>query len=80
VDLTLTRVDYRFDYPFPPKDVVEFFRENYGPMNRAFHTLPAAKWEALRAELVELWAGNNRESGARTAVDAEYLYVKGTRS
>src|SRR5579872_6094466 len=35
-DLRLTRHFYRFDYPFSPAGVVEFFQENYGPMSRAF--------------------------------------------
>jgi hypothetical protein len=40
-DLRLTRVIYRFDYPFSPADVVEFFRQNYGPTTRAFAALRA---------------------------------------
>jgi SAM-dependent methyltransferase len=45
----LTRVSYRFDYPFPPAEVVEFFRQNYGPTTRAFATLGEADQAALRA-------------------------------
>jgi SAM-dependent methyltransferase len=79
-DLRLTRTSYRFDYPFPPAEVVEFFREHYGPTTRAFATLGDADREALRADLVELWASHDRagEPG-RTAVDAEYLEVVGVR-
>ena len=29
-DLRLTRVNYRFDYPFAPAEVVEFFRQTTG--------------------------------------------------
>jgi len=54
-DLPLTRVIYRFDYPFGPAGVVEFFREYYGPTTRAFATLGDADRQALRADLVELW-------------------------
>jgi SAM-dependent methyltransferase len=75
-DLRLTRVIYRFDYPFSPADVVEFFRQNYGPTTRAFATLGAADQASLRKELVELWASHNKSSGPeRTIVDAEYLEV-----
>jgi len=75
-DLRLTRVIYQFDYPFSPADVVEFFRQNYGPTTRAFASLGAADQASLRKELVELWASHNRASGpARTIVDAEYLEV-----
>ena len=75
-DLRLTRVIYQFDYPFSPADVVEFFRQNYGPTTRAFATLGAADQTALRKELVELWTSHNRASApTRTIVAAEYLEV-----
>jgi SAM-dependent methyltransferase len=75
-DLRLTRVVYQFNYPFSPSDVVEFFRQNYGPTTRAFATLGAAEQAALRKELVGLWSSHNKASGsARTIVDAEYLEV-----
>jgi len=75
-DLRLTHVIYQFDYPFSPADVVEFFKQNYGPTTRAFAALGAADQASLRKELVELWASHNRASGpARTIVDAEYLEV-----
>jgi SAM-dependent methyltransferase len=79
--LRLTRVIYQFDYPFAPADVVEFFRQNYGPTTRAFATLGEADQAALRKELVSLWASHNKatESG-RTLVDAESLEVVGVRA
>ncbi|MGE5278669.1 MAG: class I SAM-dependent methyltransferase, partial [Acidobacteriota bacterium] len=49
--LRLTRVNYRFDYPFSPADVVEFFRKYYGPTTRAFAALGQADRTALRADL-----------------------------
>jgi SAM-dependent methyltransferase len=80
-DLRLTRVSYRFDYPFAPAEVVEFFRDNYGPTTRAFATLGEADRAALRADLVDLWASHNQASEpARTIVDAEYLEVVGVRA
>jgi len=80
-DLRLTRVSYRFDYPFAPAEVVEFFRENYGPTTRAFSTLGEADRAALRADLVDLWASHNQAGEpARTLVDAEYLEVVGVRA
>jgi len=80
-DLRLTRVKYRFDYPFSPAGVVEFFREYYGPTTRAFATLGDADRSALRAELVDLWTGHNLSGEPeRTIVDAEYLSVVGVRA
>jgi SAM-dependent methyltransferase len=79
--LRLTRVIYTFDYPFGPADVVEFFRENYGPTTKAFAALPPADAEALRAALVGLWNTHNKAVGSnRTIVDSEYLEVIGTRA
>jgi hypothetical protein len=48
--LRLTRVLYCFDDPFGPADVVEFFREYYGPAARAFATLRESDQAALRGE------------------------------
>jgi SAM-dependent methyltransferase len=79
--LRLTRVIYTFDYPFPPADVVEFFRENYGPTTRAFATLTPGDADALRAALVSLWSAHNKAADAnRTQVDAEYLEVVATKA
>ena len=80
-DLRLTRVKYRFDYPFGPAAVVEFFRENYGPTTRAFASLGASEQAALRADLVQLWSSHNiAGTKDRTLVDAEYLEVVATRA
>ena len=79
--LRLNRVCHRFDYPFPPAGVVEFFREYYGPATRAFATLGEADRAALRAGLLDLWSSRNQaNNGARTIVDAEYLEVVGVRA
>lgn len=71
---------YRFDYPFSPDDVVEFFRANYGPMTRAFAALDEDRQHGLRRDLVRLWSTNNMADGNRTQVDAEYLEVVATRA
>jgi hypothetical protein len=78
--LALTRVTYRFDYALAPEGVVDFFRDNYGPANRAFASLAPADQSSLRGALVDLWRGSNEsgESG-RTVVSAEYLEVVASR-
>jgi SAM-dependent methyltransferase len=80
-ELALRRVYYRFDYALPPEGVVDFFRDNYGPANRAFAALPQTDQASLRGALVDLW-GRANESGAsgRTVVNAEYLEVMTTRA
>jgi ubiquinone/menaquinone biosynthesis C-methylase UbiE len=71
---------YQFEYPFPPERVVEFFRENYGPIRRAFASLAPEEQAQLKAELVALWAAANRSEIGGTLVDAEYLEIIGHRS
>ncbi len=66
-------------YPFPPAEVVEFYRVYYGPTNRAFGALDAAGQDALRRDLEQLWAGNNRARDGSTHVDSEYLEVVAVR-
>jgi SAM-dependent methyltransferase len=77
--LKLTPRLYRFEYPFPPDAVVEFFRVNYGPMTRAFASLDSNGQRSLRSELVRLWAEHNTAAGDTTLVAAEYLEVVATR-
>ena len=77
-DLKLTPRLYRFEYPFPPDAVVEFFRVNYGPMTRAFASLDASGQKILRSELVRLWSEHNTAAGNTTKVEAEYLEVVAT--
>jgi SAM-dependent methyltransferase len=73
--LTLTRRHYSFTYPFPPADVVEFFRQNYGPTNRAFASLDENAARKLREELEALWFVHNRGGHELTVVSSEYLEV-----
>lgn len=75
----LTRRMYPFEYPFSPADVVEFFRENYGPMTRAFAALEDDAQDKLRSELVDLWSSANLGARTATKVDAEYLEVVAVR-
>lgn len=71
---------YPMLYPFPPKDVVEFFRVYYGPTNRAFAALDEKGQFALRSDLEKLWTDNNVSRNGSTHVDAEYLEVLAVRN
>lgn len=68
-----------FDYPFPPRDVVGFFREYFGPTKVAFSRLDGAAQTAFRDDLEKLWSENNLVSGGKTLIENEYLEVIGTR-
>jgi len=78
--LTMTRREYFFDYPFAPTDVVELFRQYYGPTYRAFASLDEAAADKLREELETLWTAHNRGGDEITFVPAEYLEVIATRA
>ena len=79
-ELRLARRMYHFDYPFSPGEVVDFFRENYGPMTKAFASLSEAEQKVLHAELTQLWETHNQDGPNRTKVEAEYLEVIAMRA
>ena len=76
----VTKRLYPFRYPFGPEEVVEFFREYYGPTNRAFAALDDDARAALRRDLNQLWTENNRATDGTTFVEPEYLEVEAIRS
>lgn len=78
-NLSLTRRQYLFSYPFSPSEVVEFFRLYYGPTNRAFASLDDEGQTQLRHELETLWMSHNRAGADCTTVFSEYLEVIGIR-
>ena len=69
-----------FKFAFPPADVVEHFRNYYGPTQKAFGALDENGQAALRRDLEKLWADNNRMTDGTTDVDSEYLEVIATRA
>jgi ubiquinone/menaquinone biosynthesis C-methylase UbiE len=79
-ELKFARRYYTFDYPFPPSDVVRFFRLYYGPVNRAFASLDRAGRKSLHQELEAVWSAHNRGQNGFTLVAAEYLEVIANRA
>jgi len=77
--LKLTRRLYPFRYPFPPSEVVEFFRTYYGPSYKAFAALDAEKQSALHEDLEQLWTEHNTAADGTTAIESEYLEVVAIR-
>ena len=69
-----------FKYPFPPAEVVEFFRTYFGPTQAAFAALDADGQVALRGDLERLWSEHNQATDNTTQVESEYLEVIATRS
>jgi SAM-dependent methyltransferase len=74
-ELHLTRRPILFQYPFPPNEVVEYFREYFGPTNVAFNALDDEGRAALRGDLERLWNEHNRATDGTTEVESEYLEV-----
>jgi ubiquinone/menaquinone biosynthesis C-methylase UbiE len=75
---TVRRIIY-FDYPKPPREVVQFFREYFGPTKVAFSRLDEAGQAAYAADLEKSWSSYNEGEAGRTLVPAEYLEVVATR-
>jgi len=78
--LTLTRQKAVFDYPFSPKEVVEFFRQYFGPTVATFSRLDTKGQSELAARLESLWAEHNTATNGRTRIEAEYLDVRAIRN
>lgn len=68
-----------FKFPFPPADVVEHYRNYFGPVQKAFGALDENGQAALRRDLEELWTGNNQATDGTTMGDGQYLQVIGLR-
>lgn len=79
-DVQVTRRMYPFRYPFPPSEVVDFFTEYYGPVNRANAALNDQGRKELHAELTALWIRNNTAAEGTTQVMGEYLEVTARRA
>ena len=68
-----------FDYPLPPRDVVQFFREYFGPTKTAFARLDLAGQTAYGNDLEKFWSEHNQAGEGRTLIQNEYLEVIGKR-
>ncbi len=78
--LTLTRQKITLSYPATPKEVVEFFRQYFGPTKTTFARLDKGGQDSLSAQLADLWAKHNLATDGTTAVEAEYLDVRAVRA
>ena len=69
-----------FDYPYPPRQVVQFFRDYFGPTQMAFSRLDAAGQSSLATDLEGLWGEHNEGEPGQTFVSGEYLELCATRA
>jgi len=75
-NLEMTRQRIFFEYPFPPKEVVAFFRQYFGPTQMAFKRLDESGQAALASDLETLWIDHNLARDGATKVEVEYLDVR----
>ena len=76
-NLSFERGTFTFDFAGTPAELVETFRDYYGPTMNAFDAARAnGKEKELEAELVELFEKENRsDEPDRTVIPANYLRV-----
>ena len=58
-----------------PQHWIDTFRTYYGPMNKAFNALDAARQETLNADLIRLTQQFNRATGGAMILPSEYLEI-----
>ena len=79
-DIHFKRRTMTFTFPFSPSEVVEYWREYYGPTQKAFAALDAKGQAALRRDLEALWSDHNQATDGTTRVESEYLRVTAVRA
>jgi ubiquinone/menaquinone biosynthesis C-methylase UbiE len=79
VEVKSTRRAILVDYPFSPREVVQFYREYFGPTKVAFSRLDVAQQDEYREDLEKLWSQHNQATDGKTRIQNEYLEVIGTR-
>lgn len=68
-----------WSYPFEVPEVVQFFFENYGPMEKALQSLDKESGRSLRADLEKLFSDYNVAKDGTTTLYSEYLEVEAVR-
>lgn len=68
--------EFFFEYPFSPTEMVEYFKQYFGPTKMTFARLDTAAQEALTRDLVRHWEAHNEGSADKTFIRAEYLEVR----
>jgi 2-polyprenyl-3-methyl-5-hydroxy-6-metoxy-1,4-benzoquinol methylase len=68
-----------FQFPWPAPEVVEFWRNWYGPTQRAFAALDEKGQASLRRDLERLWSEHNQGVNGTTRVESQYLEVIAVR-
>jgi SAM-dependent methyltransferase len=78
--LSMERYKIAMNFPFPPGEVVAFFREYFGPTKVAFSRLDEAGQADFAQKLEALWVEHNTATDGTTSIEAEYLDVRAIRA
>ena len=79
-EISCIRQNCSFVFPFPPKEVVEFFRQYFGPTQTAFSRLDEAGQAELASQHEALYQEHNISRKGDTEVKGEYLDVRAIRA
>ena len=75
-DIRCERATYVFRHPAPPGELLQTFRQYYGPTMNAFESASKDGREAeLESELTALFKRHNEGDDSRTQIPATYLKV-----
>lgn len=80
-DIKLTRKFYpQWHYPFDEYELVELFRNKFGPVKRAFEVATAEQTKELHEQLAEIYRDTSEiRNGTMTITGGEYLDVIASR-
>jgi hypothetical protein len=67
------------EYPFSSKELVQFFRNYFGPTQMTFAKLDEKGRQEYSAAMEKLWDEHNEGAGPGTRVRPEYLEVIATK-
>jgi len=79
-NITCERDTYVFRYPAPPRELLQTFKQYYGPTMNAFEAASRdGRAEQLEGELTELFEMHNRAGAGSTEIPATFLKVVVTK-
>ena len=79
-DFKLERKYYpRWRYPFEAEQLVEYFRQHFGPVKKAFDLQDEYGQKSLRTELEKIFSDYNIATDGTTELKGEYLDVSAVR-
>ena len=79
-NISCERATYVFRYPGPPRELLQTFKQYYGPTMNAFEAASNdGRAEQLEAELTQLFEEHNRAGADSTEIPATFLKVTVTK-